>query len=42
MTDLETIKNHSNTGGNCSKRNNTKVDELKGGMGDLFVKISTN
>ena len=40
--DLETIKNHSNTGENCSKRNNTKVDGLRGGMGDLFVKISTN
>lgn len=38
--DLESIKQHSNTGKNCSKRNSTKVVELRGGMGDLFVKIS--
>lgn len=38
--DIESINVHSNTGKNCSKRNKTEINELRGGMGDLFVKIS--
>ena len=38
--DLESIENHPNTGKNCSERNRIEADNLKGGMGDLFVKLT--
>ena len=38
--DIESINNHPNTGENCLERNKTDPDKLKGGMGDLFVKLT--
>ena len=34
-------KNHNDMVTMCKKRNDTPVDELKGGMSDIFVKLAT-
>lgn len=39
--DLIYIKNNNNTGESCRKRNSMNVNELKYGMGDIFIKLST-
>ena len=39
---LKSIKEHPNKRNNCKKRNNISVNDLRGGMGDLFVKLTIN
>ena len=38
--DIENIEKHQYTGDFCKKRNSTHPDDLQGGMGDIFVKLS--
>ena len=39
-TDLDYINEHEVTGKFCAFRNNTPLDELKSGMGDIFIKLA--
>lgn len=39
-TDLKNIEEHQYTGDYCRERNSTEPDDLRGGMGDIFVKLS--
>ena len=38
--EITRIDNHKITGGFCPIRNNTPISEIKGGMGDIFIKIA--
>jgi len=38
--DSKKIEEHEITGEYCKKRNSTKPEDLQGGMGDIFVKLS--
>ena len=38
--DLKKIEEHEYTGDYCKERNSTHPDDLQGGMGDIFVKLS--
>lgn len=40
QSDLDKIENNEITGKFCSERNSLDPDSLKGGMGDIFVKLS--
>ncbi len=39
-TDIDYINEHQVTGKFCAFRNNTPLDELKSGMGDIFIKLA--
>ena len=39
-TDLDYINTHQVTGKFCEFRNNTPLDQLKSGMGDIFIKLA--
>ena len=39
-TDLDYINSHQVTGKFCELRNNTPLDQLKSGMGDIFIKLA--
>ena len=39
-TDLDYINTHQVTGKFCDLRNNTPLDQLKSGMGDIFIKLA--
>ena len=38
--DIKFIKSHPVTGEYCDIRNNTPIDELQTGMGDIFIKMA--
>ena len=38
--DIDLVKNHQITGRYCDLRNNTPLDELDAGMGDIFIKLA--
>ncbi len=40
-TDINSIRDSEITGEFCDKRNNLSVDEIRGGMGDIFVKLAS-
>ena len=39
-SDIENINTHEVTGRYCQLRNNKPLDELKSGMGDIFIKLA--
>tara|TARA_Y100001970_G_scaffold126492_1_gene156451 strand:- start:92 stop:781 length:690 start_codon:yes stop_codon:yes gene_type:complete len=38
--DIDLVKNHEVTGRYCEIRNNTPLEELNAGMGDIFIKLA--
>ena len=40
QTDLVNISRNKYTGGYCTIRNSTSVDQVSGGMGDIFIKMA--
>ena len=38
--EIDFVKSHQVTGKFCELRNNTPLDSLKGGMGDIFIKLA--
>ena len=38
--DIDLVKNHQITGRYCELRNNTPLEELDAGMGDIFIKLA--
>ena len=38
--ELDFVKSHQVTGRFCKLRNNTPLDSLKTGMGDIFIKLA--
>ncbi len=38
--DIDYVKNHQVTGGFCELRNNTPLENLEAGMGDIFIKLA--
>ena len=38
--DIDSIKNHQVTGRFCELRNNTPLENLEAGMGDIFIKLA--
>ena len=38
--DIKKINSHKITGKKCSERNNTPIEELNSGMGDIFIKLA--
>ena len=38
--DIEYVKNHQVTGRFCELRNNTPLENLEAGMGDIFIKLA--
>ena len=38
--DIDSVKNHSITGRFCELRNNTPLENLEAGMGDIFIKLA--
>ena len=38
--DIDLVKNHQITGQYCELRNNTPLEELDAGMGDIFIKLA--
>ena len=38
--DIDYVKNHQITGGFCELRNNTPLENLEAGMGDIFIKLA--
>ena len=37
---IATIDNHQVTGQYCELRNNAPLEEVQGGMGDIFIKMA--
>ena len=38
--DIDLVKNHQITGRYCELRNNTPLEKLDAGMGDIFIKLA--
>ena len=38
--EIDFVKSHQVTGKFCELRNNTPLESLKGGMGDIFIKLA--
>ena len=38
--DIDFVKTHQVTGRFCELRNNTPLENLEGGMGDIFIKLA--